>query len=279
MDAPLAIGTGLAILGSKEIIVKILGPTAEYLGGELRSYTEKGAGNLRRIFANAEKRLGERLDQPGQVPPKVLKNVITEGYFCEDELAADYFGGVLASARTEVSRDDRGASFIALIGRLTTYQIRSHYIIYHVIKDLFDGFGIDPSTRAGRFQLRTFIPLSVYAQAMAFGEKEDGPAILSHALFGLHRERLIEDDFHFGDSPFLKQHAADVARPGLIVVPSALGVELCLWAYGLGHFHISKFLAKDVQIPPYNIPIQSGSEPTDKPTYAQMKRATDRQTR
>jgi hypothetical protein len=103
MDAPFAIGGGLAILGSKEIIVKILGPTAEYIGGELRSYTEKGAANLRRIFTNTEKKLGARLDQPGQVPPKVLKNVLNEGYFCEDELAAEYFGGVLASSRSGIS--------------------------------------------------------------------------------------------------------------------------------------------------------------------------------
>jgi len=279
MDAPLAIGTGLAILGSKDIIVKILGPTADYLGGELRSYTEKGAANLRRIFSNTEKRLGDRLDQPGQVPPKVLKNVLTEGYFCEDELAAEYFGGVLASSRSEVSRDDRGASFVALIGRLTTYQIRTHYIVYHVIKDLFGGSGIDPSTREGRYQIRTFIPLTVYAAAMEFGEKENGSAILSHALFGLSRERLIEDDFHFGPPEFMKRYGADVTLPGLAVVPSALGVELCLWAYGLGQTHISKFLATDVQIPPYNVPIRSGSEPVEKRTHAVAEQPTTGPTR
>src|SRR5688500_3074157 len=100
-----------AYLGLKDLVPKILGPTADYLGGELRTYTEKGASNLRRIVTNAGEKLGDELNKPGQVSPKVLKNVLEEGYFSEDELAAEYFGGVLASSRTTNSRDDRGATF------------------------------------------------------------------------------------------------------------------------------------------------------------------------
>lgn len=68
-----------------------------------------------------------KLRRPGAVPPKVLKGIIGEAPFCDDELSAEYFGGVLASSRTGVSRNDRGAAFAALVGRLSAYEIRAHF--------------------------------------------------------------------------------------------------------------------------------------------------------
>src|SRR6266567_7917518 len=118
--------TGLTILGtavgSAKIVEKLLGPTAEYLGDGLKSWTEKRVENTKRIFQHATKLLGDRIETAGGVPPKVLKGILDEGSFCDDELSAEYFGGVLASSRSGVSRDDRGAAFIALLGRLTTYE-------------------------------------------------------------------------------------------------------------------------------------------------------------
>ena len=48
------VGTGLAILGAgglaKDLLMELLGPTADYLGGEMRGYAEKGLNNLNNIF-------------------------------------------------------------------------------------------------------------------------------------------------------------------------------------------------------------------------------------
>lgn len=157
--------TGLTILGtavgSAKLVEKVLGPTAEYLGEGLRSWTEKRVENTKRIFQHAAMLLGDKVDTPGAVPPKVLKGILDDGSFCDDQLAAEYFGGVLASSRSNVSRDDRGAAFIALLGRLTTYQIRTHFIFYHVIKSLYEGQPIGISTSEERNQLQTFIPSTV----------------------------------------------------------------------------------------------------------------------
>lgn len=53
---------------------------------------------MRRIFENADRQLS---DEPvdGRVSPRVLRKVLQEGSFIEDELAAEYLGGVLASSR------------------------------------------------------------------------------------------------------------------------------------------------------------------------------------
>ncbi len=109
------IGAGLGILGgsiaSKELILKILGPTADYIGDGLRSWTEKRVENVKNIFDIAGEKLGNKIEEPGSVAPKVLRLVLNEGSFCDDELTKEYFGGVLASSRTPLARDDRGSIF------------------------------------------------------------------------------------------------------------------------------------------------------------------------
>jgi len=47
MSDPLTVaGAGLAVLGSKDVLTKILGPSADYIGGELASLIEKCNINL-----------------------------------------------------------------------------------------------------------------------------------------------------------------------------------------------------------------------------------------
>ncbi len=170
------VGTGLAILGSSGIgaplILKLLGPTADYLGEGVRSWTEKRVNNVRRIFTIAVRRLGNRIDEEGGVPPRALEGIVREGSFCEDEIAAEYFGGVLASSRSSMSRDDRGASFIALLSRLSVYQIRAHYVFYSIIKRLFEGKDLPVTLPQGRQGAEAYISLDVFVTAMGFDERE-----------------------------------------------------------------------------------------------------------
>lgn len=229
-------GTGLAILGtalgSKDIIIKMLGPTADYIGEGLKNRTEKGVENVENIFAIAIRKLGNKIENEGAVPPKVLKGILEEGYFCEDSIAAEYLGGVLASSRSEISRDDRGAVLIALLSRLSTYQIRTHYILYHLIKTAFDGTDINPNTSEGRDKLWLYVPRSTYETAMDFSENEDVNILLSHIIFGLAKEGLIEKRFSFGSKESLQKIFENAYTEGIIFQPSVLGIELFLWAYG-----------------------------------------------
>jgi hypothetical protein len=63
------LGAIAAYLG-KDGIAKLLGPTADYLGGELQEFTKKRIKNVGNIFKNAEDKLGDKIEQPGAVPPK-----------------------------------------------------------------------------------------------------------------------------------------------------------------------------------------------------------------
>ena len=170
MDPITTVGAGLAVIGSKEILVKILGPTADYIGGELQGVVQKCNVNLDNIFVKAANKLGSRIDEPGQVNSRVLKHILDEGRFCEDELVAEYYGGILASSKTGIERDDRGVSIISGIKQLSIYQVRLHYLYYFLLNQLLSDKNLSLGTE--RTKMNIYIPINVYLQAMEFSEDE-----------------------------------------------------------------------------------------------------------
>ena len=97
-----------------ELLRDITKPTAVYMGEYLKNYVEKRIQNVNRIAENAKEKLGNRVNLPGTVSPRVLKAICDEGSFMEDQLMGEYMGGVLASAKTDINRDDRGARMVRL---------------------------------------------------------------------------------------------------------------------------------------------------------------------
>ena len=249
------VGAGLTLFGvaagSAKVIEKILGPTAEYIGDNMRGWTEKGATNVSKIFQKAEEKLGDEINEEGAVPPKVLKEILDSGFFCDDELGQEYFGGVLASSRTSVSRDDRGATYVALIGRMTTYQIRAHYVLYHIVKQVYNGCGALMST-LDRHQLEIFVPFDSFLASLDFVPEEEQKTIpiITHVFFGLARDELLDTDFTYGPPEYMKSQFAGASGAGILFRPSVLGVELFHWAHGMGDIEVTSFFEKSTIFSP-----------------------------
>ena len=226
------------------LALKVFGPTAEYMGTGLKDFAAKRVENVNRIIKNAFGKLGEKAEEPGAVPPKVLKGILDEGSFCDDELGAEYFGGVLASSRSGVNRDDRGAAFLSLIGRLSSYQIRTHYVFYHIIKSLNEGLQINLQELQGRIKAKVYVPFEVFYPAMDPTEGEEWYNLLPHIMFGLLREGLIET-FEYGNK--VRDISEEVTSKigGIMVQPSAIGIELFLWAYGKSGIPINAYLLEE----------------------------------
>lgn len=240
------LGAVAAYLG-KDGIQKLLGPTADYLGQGLRDFTQKRVQTIGQIFANASSKLGQKIDAPGEVPPKVLKAVLDEGSFSNDALAVEYLGGILASSRSEDGRDDRGARMARVADSLSTYQLRTHYLIYITIRKLFANSGL-PFNMEGRPKMQIFIPYSGYLSAMDFSNAEQRQlgSLFSHIFFGLHGDNLLEGHWQYGEKERMVTLFPEAAEGGIICQPSALGVELFLWAFGaadkpLDHLFDSSF--------------------------------------
>lgn len=219
---------------SKDGLAKLLGPTAEYLGNGLLEFTKKRSENIGRIFQKAGEKLGDRIETPGEVPPRVLKAVINEGSFCDDELAAEYFGGVLASSRTEHGRDDRGARIAKVLDGLSTYQIRTHYLIYATIKQIFANATL-PFNMEGRPKMQIFLPFNGFIASMEFdeGELQQFTQLLNHIFFGLAAENLIDPSlWQYGPKESMIVFCKAAQDGGIVCQPSAIGAELFLWAFG-----------------------------------------------
>ena len=245
MEPVTTVGLGaIAAYLAKDGIAKLLGPTADYLGEGLRDLTRRRVESIGRIFSNAEAKLGDQLDAPGQVPPRVLRVVMNEGSYCEDSVTVEYLGGVLASSRTERGRDDRGVRMARLVGNLSTYQIRTHYLLYSSIAKLFSGSQCRFATDQDREKMRIFLPGQDYAASMGFSQEEwANPQLMGHIWHGLYSDGLIEGRWDFGTQQSLKATFAGAPSDGIICRPSSLGAELFLWAFGHGRAPLEYLLS------------------------------------
>ncbi|KKH99423.1 hypothetical protein EO95_06020 [Methanosarcina sp. 1.H.T.1A.1] len=263
------IGTGLAIIGGRELIVKILGPTADYIGNETKNLVEKSHENIKQIFINAEKFLGPKIDSPGKVSPRVLKHIINEGAFCDEELTREYFGGVLASSRNNDLRDDRGLTFISLIESMSSYQIRTHYIFYTIVKELFDGKNLKLGKGTERKKMQVFLPFDLYVHSMDVPREYLLEILLPHILWGLSRLDLISN-FASGSGDSVKKHYQEANTPGIIFTPTVFGIEFYMWAHGYSDTPRNKFLDKNTQfIKSKILDIPKGAVSTEIETYKQ----------
>lgn len=255
-DPITTIGLGaVAAYVGKDGLEKLLGPTADYLGEGLRDFTMKRAEAVGKIFRSAQAKLGDKTDTPGEVPPKVLKVVINEGSYASDPLEVEYFGGILASARTENGRDDRTARLAKAVDALSTYQLRTHYLLYRTIRKLFAAKQL-PFNMEGRPKMQTFVPFSDYAQGMAFNAQETSQfgQILNHVFFGLHADGLIEGGWQYGQQEHLVKHWPKIQGGGIVFQPSALGAELFLAAHGCADRALEHIFSPELADGPEGLP-------------------------
>jgi hypothetical protein len=248
--------TDLATLGatawaSKELAGKLLGPTFEYLGGEIGNFAKKCNVNLTDVFLRARRILNSRVDEAGGVNPRVVKDVIDQAAFCDDAMAAEYVAGVLASSRTENSQDDRGVAYLAVIRQLSTFQLRMHYLVYHSIKVLLNGKDLSALNFQGPPHMRIFLPMTFLRENDLFTASEDEHVLLTHVFNGLARHDLIGSAWWGGEEGIVRAGEPHFkAQPGYFVNPTGFGVELFLWAHGFASMDVSGFLSPELMLQP-----------------------------
>lgn len=241
--------TGAAVVAywTKDGIEKLLGPTAAYLGEGLKNFTQKRAEAIGKIFSRANEKLGSEVDKPGQVAPKVLKMIVNEGSYADDPLAIEYFGGILASSRTELGRDDRGARLAKIADAMSNYQLRAHYLIYLAIKREFAADGLT-FNMDGRDKMEIFIPFSSFNSSMEFAKSETQnlTRLYEHIFFGLNSDALI-GNWIYGGAEDLRKHRRnlDCTEGGICCKPSSPGVELFLSALGMVNLPLESIFELD----------------------------------
>lgn len=215
---------------------RVIGPVLDRIGDDLADrYSDYRAENAREILETAERKLGDRASEEGEVPPRVVKAVLDEGSWSEAEVMAEYFGGILAASRTPDGIDDRGASLAGLVSRLSTHDVYLHYLIYEALRRVYVGradlkMGRSADRSASRIYLRGHSVLSAMGLLPTPHNWLQFVLPSADVLLG---ETLVGDHFIAGEGIFVRQavpYAPD--EVGLMVTPSLAGIQLFLWAHG-----------------------------------------------
>jgi hypothetical protein len=196
-----------------EIIKNVMGPTSKQMGGDLSKVYEYGRNN---IFRKAWGKIDNPKD--GMISNlRVARDVIWNGSYSEDDVTAEYFGGILASSRSKDGKNDSGIFYLDIIKSLSSDQLKTHYIVYRILNLLFLK---DPSKRnlfmGNNAELslhKIYIP---HLELVPTAEEN-----LARIMFGLRSKDLV-DNFK---TRMIK--TKDGKRyPILEINPTTLGVQL-----------------------------------------------------
>lgn len=111
---------------------KILGPTLDAIGDDLASCYKFG---INRILASAYRKI-DNVDDGKAANLRVTHDILRNGAFSTDGFVLEYFGGLLASSRSESGWRDDVTPFADVAKSLSSSQLKLHYNIYFSLEQL-----------------------------------------------------------------------------------------------------------------------------------------------
>ena len=219
------------------LLTRMLGPAADEIGQALGRWTSYRVGNVKRIAERADQK-SRRFNREGISNPRVANVLLEAGSYCDDELMDDYLGGVLAGSKTPTGRDDRAVTWSALITRVSSFQVRAHYLLYREWAARLVNTNAQLWLQ-GRPNPILYVELNEFTDALVKDSGVEGYDALTYALSGLSGDGLI-GDWAFGNSfevyikfPPIPNKIELPFEKALRVMPTMAGVELYGWAMGI----------------------------------------------
>lgn len=205
------------------MLKKVLGPTFDSLGKDVQAGYEK---TKEKIFSGAEKKLRPEQEN-GKANLRVAWDIISQASFTESEIGAEYFGGILAAAKSVDGKDDTGIYYLELSKSLSSKQLYLHYLIYRSLnklflsdpttKDLNMGMGSEIGSRQVYFFTMELVQLGVNLDT-------DFQALASKGLIGPSWEVNSKQIIH----PISQK---ETKVPCAHITPTTLGIQLFAIAY------------------------------------------------
>lgn len=244
------VGTGMAIAkeSGSGLISKAFGPLADEFGQHL---ADRYRLHLQAVVERAERRLRSQTDATdiptADVSLRVAGAVFEAAFLADSPIVTEYLSGVLANSAVAPARGDRGVGWTAMIGRLSTDQIRLHFAFYKLVREMLL---VKELTEDQICRTVFFVPYSSLMPIMNW-VGEDDPGFID-AFFGLLREDLVSRSrFAYGTVESLSRNQGPgVIWPesGLTFAPSRAGLLLFLWGVGLGGNHPTEVIAPSLHL-------------------------------
>jgi hypothetical protein len=116
---------------------KAFGPVLTEIGEDFRKLYAKGRDKL---ISVAYRKIHD-LNDGKQANLRVTRDVLWNGAFTEDEVCAEYFGGIFAASRSVDGKNDDVIQFVDVIKSLSAKQLHLHYVIYNSLNKLLVAAG------------------------------------------------------------------------------------------------------------------------------------------
>jgi hypothetical protein len=246
-----AIAGGALTFIIKPQIEKLLGPTVEYYGEELRDYFKKRrAQNCNNILEKSIKLLGSRLENIGSISTRIVGHLLTDGSFIENELMQEYYAGIIASSRTNDPIEDRALIFLKLLSEMSHYEIKSHYLFYSKIRDLNLNTRYNIFSSIESQMIKGYVSYNEFETFLGIKDWEyyDKKVLLSDIFFRFDKSALIEN-FIYGNIKRIRNIDPNTHEGDISFSCSVFGVQFYLWAHGEGLRQASDFFDSNLQLP------------------------------
>ena len=232
------ITTGISVAVGK----KVFGKTLDIISDDIAYLYKNGRD---KILEKAKSKI-DNIEDGRTANLRVTRDVFWNGSFTDETICSEYFGGILASSRSEDGSDDSAIYFSDIIKSMSSNQLLLHYVIYSTFNKIFVANSNKSNLSIG--QERSFSKEKLY---LSTGEllKIFNDFDFSRDLHALYAKSLI-DQFQTGS------HKLENGKelPYLRVSPKTLGVQL----YAVAHnkleewrsFAISDYgVFKDIESP------------------------------
>jgi hypothetical protein len=204
---------------------KTFGPVLGEIGEDLKKVYSVGRD---KIFIAGYKKIANK-DDGKTANLRVVRDVFWNGSFTDEAICAEYFGGILASSRSEDGKDDSGVYYVDIIKSLSSKQLLLHYIIYTALNKILVANPAKSELNPGQetdLQRETMF-LSTNEIFKILNDDDFG-----RGLHALHAKGLI-GDFQTGSHKLKNGEQV----PNLRVSPKSLGVQL----FAVAHNRLSEW--------------------------------------
>lgn len=125
------------IASAAYVAQQLFGKTLAEMGDDLNKMYK---ANRDKLLAKAAKKVADPND--GATPNlRVARDVIWNGAVTDDEVCAEYFGGLLAASRSADGKDDSALIYVDCIKALSSKQLHLHFVIYNSLHRLLVAAG------------------------------------------------------------------------------------------------------------------------------------------
>jgi hypothetical protein len=222
------------------LLTRLLGPAVDVFGAALARSVEYRTRNFGRIAQRADAKSWSR--NIGIVPARVAFTMLEDGALCDDELMAEYLGGVFAGARTPDGKDDRAVSWIKIIAGLSSLEVKAHFLLYREWAIRLHGrTDLNIGDEDSALHAVLDVDLNEFERFLNVDGNMNFEEATTHAISGLEAANLLAKPCCGPRAQVAQDSAFEYV---LRTTPTMRGGELYGWAQGLPGLLPTEFTSK-----------------------------------